>query len=111
MEIRNLDIGGSMTKAQMIEAIQTSDSEKFDEEIEEYEHEIETLNASLGRLNRQPIFVEPAPMSHHGGNYERLSIRMRSNNSRVRELKIEFELEKIRILQIEIDRKIKNEQL
>ena len=111
MEMRNLEIGGSMTKAQMIEAIQISDSEKFDKEIEAHEHEIESLNASLGRLNRQPVFAEPTPMSHHGSNDERPSIRMRSNNSRVRELEIEFELEKLRILQIEIDRKFKNEQL
>ena len=111
MEMRNLEIGGSMTKAQMIEAIQISDSEKFDKEIEAHEHEIESLNASLGRLNRQPVFVEPTPMSHHGSNDERPSIRMRSNNSRVRELEIEFELEKLRILQIEIDKKFQNEQL
>ena len=54
MEMRNLEIGGSMTKAQMIEAIQISDSEKFDKEIEAHEHEIESLNVSLGRLNSQP---------------------------------------------------------
>ena len=111
MEMRNLEIGGSMTKAQMIEAIQISDSEKFDKEIEAHEHEIESLNVSLGRLNRQPVFAEPTPMSHHGSHDERPSIRMRSNNSRVRELEIEFELEKLRILQIEIDKKFQNEQL
>jgi len=75
MEMRNLEIGGSMTKAQMIEAIQISDSEKFDKEIEAHEHEIESLNASLGRLNRQPVFVEPTPMSHHGSNDEIDKIR------------------------------------
>ena len=83
MEMRNLEIGWSMTKPQMMEAIQIFDSEKFDTEIEAHEHEIENLNASLGLLNRQQVFVEPTPMSHHGSNDERPPIRMRSNNSRV----------------------------